>query len=108
MYNSSDNDIDISGFFIGDKKMLEKSPPEYNTIGLINGKLTSILIEAKGFLKLEKDTPGHFDFGISKDEETIELLDTNNNLIDIVSYNLDKDMCENASWGRFPAGSDNF
>ena len=88
--------------------MLEKSTPEYNIIGLINGNLTDIIVPAKGFLKLEKDTPGHFDFGISKDEETVKLLDKNKKLIDSVNYKLSNDMKENESWGRSQNGSDNF
>ena len=34
--------------------MLEKTPPEYNTIGLIDGLLNDVIIPAKGILKLEK------------------------------------------------------
>ncbi len=108
LYNGSETDEDLAGFFISDdvaKPKKAKLPP-------------LAIVPAKGFLMLWLDdtlvsgTPLHFPFKLSGDGDHFILNDSNGNLIAKVDLPADPTgsnaTAPDVSYGAYPDGSSNY
>jgi hypothetical protein len=97
LYNAGATAVDLSGYWMVDDE---------------DGRTPSVLpegtmIAAGGFLVLEEDAEGSFEFGLGKNGDTVSLYDVYDRLVDEVKW-LAGETPENKTFGSFPDGSDMF
>ncbi len=108
LYNSSDTDINIAGWYISDKPA---NPTLYQFPATDSIKT---LIPAKGFLVIWADTQPeqgvlHAGFNISKDGETITLSRRNQSgELSVIDQVICPVLNQNMSYSRLPDGSDHW
>ncbi|MFH1052106.1 MAG: lamin tail domain-containing protein [bacterium] len=99
LYNNSDEQIDISGFYLTDKPMREPSMwriPE----GTVLNPRAFLLIWADSD---PKDGPYHTNFNLGKDGDSIAIYSVDGKtLVDMIAY---KSQQTDVSWGRRPDGA---
>jgi Lamin Tail Domain len=94
LYNAGGSSADISGWFFTDGSNQFTFP-------------SSTVIPVDGYLVLDRNGPGSFTFGFSKDGETISLHDSKGTSVDTTTWVAGQAEQPDA-WGRIPNGSGAF
>lgn len=100
LYNNTNSDIDVSGYFLSDDA---EDPMQWE---IPDGTV----ISANGYLMIwadndEEQESLHANFKLSASSESVILSDTDGSILDEVSYS---DQTTDISYGRFPNGTGDF